>query len=128
MMGIVVFVMGSTATYMGWKIRTGNAGEDAAQTRKLHKKLALWMTTFIGLGYTGGVLSLVMQDHPLLENSHFWTGTLAIGLLAVNGGISMSKFGVGKAFLRTSHAYIGNIAMVFLLVYAFLGVRLGLSI
>ncbi|NEQ42816.1 MAG: DUF4079 domain-containing protein [Leptolyngbya sp. SIOISBB] len=128
MMGIVVLVMGSTATYMGWKIRTGSPGEDSATTRKLHKKLALWMTTFIGLGYTGGVLSLVMQNHPVLESPHFWTGTLAIGLLGVNGAISMSKFGGGKASLRTTHAYIGSVAMVFLLVHAFLGVKLGLSI
>lgn len=128
MMGIVVFVMGTTAAYMGWKIRTGKPGEDSATTRKLHKKLALWMTTFIGLGYTGGVLSLVMQDHPLLESPHFWTGTLALGLLGLNGAISMSKFGGGKPELRTTHAYIGSVAMVILLVHAALGVKLGLSI
>ena len=128
MMGIVVLAMGTTATYMGWKIRTGSPGEDSAKTRKLHKKLALWMTTFIGLGYTGGILSLVMQNHPLLESPHFWTGTAAIGLLGINGAISMSKFGGGKASLRTTHAYIGSVAMVFLLVHAFLGVKLGLSI
>ena len=129
MMGIVVFVMGSTAAYMGWKIRTGESdGPASATTRKLHKKLALWMTTFIGLGYTGGVLSLVMQDHPLLESPHFWTGTLAIGLLGLNGAISMSKFGGGKPELRTTHAYIGSVAMVILLVHAALGVKLGLSI
>ena len=128
MMGIVMLAMGTTATYMGWKIRTDSPGEESAKTRKLHKKLALWMTTFIGLGYTGGVLSLVMQNQPLLESPHFWTGTVAIGLLGVNGAISMSKFGGGKASLRTTHAYIGSFAMVVLLAHAFLGVKLGLSI
>ncbi|MEM9117134.1 MAG: DUF4079 family protein [Cyanobacteria bacterium P01_F01_bin.56] len=64
MMETAICIMDFTATYMGWKIRTGSPGGDSAKTRKLHKKLALWMTTFIGLGYTGGVLSLVMQNHP----------------------------------------------------------------
>lgn len=128
MMGIVVFVMGTTAAYMGWKIRTGEPNADSATTRKLHKKLALWMTTFITLGYTGGILSLVMQNQPVLQSPHFWTGTLAIGLLGLNGAISMSKFGGGKPSLRTTHAYIGSVAMVVLLVHAALGVKLGLSI
>lgn len=128
MMGIVIFVMGTTAAYMGWKIRTGEPGPDSATTRKMHKKLALWMTTFIALGYTGGILSLVMQGQPLLESPHFWTGTLAISLLGLNGAISMSKFGGGKAALRTTHAYIGSVAMVCLFVHAALGVKLGLSI
>ena len=63
MMSIVIFAMGSTAAIAGWKIRTGapDATMGAMPVRKFHKKVALWMTTFIAMGYTGGLLSLVMQ-------------------------------------------------------------------
>ena len=58
------------------------------------------MFTFIVLGYTGGVLSLVMQGQPIFESYHFWTGGLVIGLLGLNGAISFTKFGGGKAFFK----------------------------
>jgi hypothetical protein len=133
MMGIVIFVMGTTAAWMGWQGRLGDETdaevvEKKAQQRQLHKRLALWMFTFIALGYTGGLLSLVMQGQPIFESPHFWTGTAAIGLLMVNGAISVSKFGGGQQSLRNAHAYLGTVAMVVLFVHAFLGVKLGLAI
>ncbi|NEP19481.1 MAG: DUF4079 domain-containing protein [Leptolyngbya sp. SIO4C1] len=128
MMGIVIFAMGTTAAYAGWKIRTADQPEETAPTRKLHKRVALWMTTFIALGYTGGLLSLVMQGEPILESPHFWTGTAIVGMLGLNGAISFSKFGGGKDSLRTAHAYIGTAAVALMFVHAFLGLNLGLSI
>lgn len=128
MMGIVVFVMGTVAAWAGWQIRLGKKAASTGEKRSLHRRLALWMFTFITLGYTGGVLSLVMQGQPIFESPHFWTGSLVIGLLGLNGAISMTKFGGGKAALRTAHAYLGSLAMVILFVHAFLGLRLGLAI
>lgn len=130
MMGIVVFAMGSSAAIAGWKIRTGapDATVGSMPVRKFHKKVALWMTTFIAMGYTGGLLSLVMQDQPILESPHFWTGSAVLGLLGLNGAISMSKFGGGKDSLRNAHAYIGTAAVALMVVHAALGLKLGLSI
>jgi hypothetical protein len=128
MMGIVVFVMGSYTAWAGWQGRIGDDVEKKAEIRHMHKRLALWMFTFITLGYTGGVLSLVMQGEPIFESPHFWTGTLVIGLLGLNGAISITKFGGGKASLRTAHAYLGTVALGVMFVHAFLGLRLGLSI
>ncbi|NEO85927.1 MAG: DUF4079 domain-containing protein [Spirulina sp. SIO3F2] len=128
MMGIVVVVMGGTATLLGWQIRTKEAKDVTAQTRKMHKKIALWMMTFMMMGYTGGILSLIMQGQSIFESPHFWTGTGALALLGANGAISMTKFGGNKASLRTAHAYIGSLAILVLVAHAALGLKLGLSI
>lgn len=128
MMGIVILAMGSTAAYAGWKIRSFEKPEESTDTRKLHKRVALWMTTFIAMGYTGGLLSLVMQGKPILESPHFWTGTAIVGMLGLNGAISMSKFGGGKDSLKLTHAYLGSAAVGLMLVHAVLGLKLGLSI
>lgn len=129
MMGIVIFVMGSFTAYIGWKGRIGDDdAEKKAENRHTHKRLALWMFTFISLGYTGGVLSLVMQEKDIFQSPHFWTGSLVIALLAINGAISITKFGGGKDSLRTAHAYLGSFALAVMFVHAFLGLRLGMSI
>lgn len=130
MMGIVVFVMGSFVGLAGWRGRvlaTTN-GEAAIKSRADHRKLAPWMFLFIALGYTGGVLSLVMQHEPIMESPHFWTGSAVIALLALNGFISLTQFGGNKASLRTIHAYVGSIALCLLFFHAFLGLKLGFSI
>jgi magnesium-transporting ATPase (P-type) len=128
MMGIVIFVMGTFTAWAGWQGRLGDDVEKKAEMRTMHKRLALWMFTFITLGYTGGLLSLVMQGQPILESPHFWTGTLVIGLLATNGAISATKFGGGQPALRTVHAYLGTVALAVMFIHAFLGLRLGLAI
>lgn len=128
MMGIVIFVMGTFTAWAGWRGRTTQDLEKKPETLTMHKRLALWMFTFISLGYTGGVLSLVMQDQPILESPHFWTGSLVVGLLAINGAISITKFGGGKASLRTAHAYLGTVTLGIMFVHAFLGLKLGLAI
>jgi Protein of unknown function (DUF4079) len=129
MMGIVVLVMGSYTAYAGWQSRLTQDGEVAAKNRADHRKLAPWLFLFIAMGYTGGVLSLVMQKHPILESSHFWTGSIAIGLLLINGILSFTAFGgEKKEFFRTIHAYIGSIAMLVLLIHGIFGLQLGLSL
>jgi hypothetical protein len=128
MMGIVIFVLGIYTAAVGWKGRKAEEAPVRAKALGDHKKLAPMMSLFIALGYTGGILSLVMQGHPILQSAHFWTGSAALGVLGVNGAISASKFGGGKPALRTAHAYIGTVAMVVLFVHAALGVKLGLAI
>lgn len=128
MMGIVVLVLGSYTAWAGWQGRTT---QDLAVKEKAwadHKKLAPLMTLFITLGYTGGILSLVMQGHPILGSAHFWTGSAAIAVLGVNGLISATKFGGGQPALRTAHALIGTAAMGLLLVHGAFGLQLGLSL
>ncbi|MGF1460128.1 MAG: DUF4079 domain-containing protein [Leptolyngbyaceae cyanobacterium] len=128
MMGIVIFVLGLYVAWAGWRGRTATVPETTQSALADHKKLAPMMFLFIALGYIGGVLSLVMQDQPILQSPHFWTGSAALGILGLNGAISLSKFGGGQPALRTAHAYIGSIAMLLLFVHAALGVKLGLSI
>lgn len=129
MMGIVVVVMGAFVVWTGWQGRLLTATDDAAASEKRseHAKIAPLMFLFIVLGYTGGVLSLVMQRQPILQSPHFWTGTLVIGMLGVNGAIASLGFSKGKGF-RTIHAYLGSTAMVLILVHAVFGLMLGLSI
>jgi hypothetical protein len=129
MMGIVVLVMGSYIAYAGWRSRLTKDGEVAIKNRAAHRQLAPLMFLFVALGYTGGVLSLVMQQEPILESSHFWTGSVALILLAINATIALTGFGGDKKeTFRAFHAYLGSAVMILLLVHAVLGVNLGLSI
>jgi fucose 4-O-acetylase-like acetyltransferase len=105
---------------------TDNAVE--MENRSNHRKLAPWMFTFLALGYTGGLLSLVMQKQPILESPHFWTGSLVLGLLAINGLISVTGFGGNQKELRTVHAYLGSLTLGIMVIHALLGLKLGLAI
>lgn len=128
MMGIVIFVLGVFTAWVGWQGRTATDAEAATKARSSHRKLAPFLFLFIALGYTGGVLSLVMQGEPIFQSAHFWTGSAAVGLLGANGVISGTKFGGGKASLRTAHAYLGSVAMILLFAHAALGLKLGLTL
>ena len=86
------------------------------------------MFIFLALGYTGGVLSMVMQEQNIFESSHFWTGSVVLILLTINVILSATGFIGNKASLRTIHAYVGSIALALLLFHAALGLKLGLSI
>ena len=127
MMAIVVFVMGSFVAWAGWRGRLATDGEVAIQSRASHRQIAPLMFFFIAAGYTGGVLSLVMQDEPIFESPHFWTGSTVIVLLTINALLTLG-FGANKALLRKVHAYLGSTALALILVHAFLGLKLGLSI
>jgi fucose 4-O-acetylase-like acetyltransferase len=128
MMATVVFVMGSFVGLAGWRGRMIADTAMAMKSRADHRKLAPWMFLFMALGYTGGVLSLVMQNQPILESSHFWTGSIVLVLLAANGVISLTGFGRNKPVLRTVHAYLGSTALCLLFLHAVLGLKLGLAI
>jgi Protein of unknown function (DUF4079) len=126
MMGIVVVVMGSVVGLTGWRGRQLE-GEAATKSWAEHKKIAPFMFLFIALGYTGGILSLVMQQQPILQSPHFFTGTLAIVLLTINAVLAVTNFGKNKA-LRTVHAYVGSVALALLFFHGVLGLKLGLAI
>lgn len=127
MMGIVVIAMGSAAGIAGWQGRLATDAEIANKNRDAHRKIAPLMFLFMALGFTGGVLSLVMQHQPIFESSHFWTATLVLGLLAFNGILAVTGFGGNKS-LRTIHAYVGTVALVLMVIHGFLGLKLGLAI
>lgn len=127
MMGIVVLAMGSAVGFTGWRGRVVG-GEAAAKNWAEHKKIAPLMFLFITLGYTGGILSLVMQQKPILQSPHFITGTAAIVLLSINGVLIAVSGGKNKVLLRTAHAYLGTVALGLLLLHGVLGLKLGLSI
>jgi hypothetical protein len=128
MMGIVIFVMGSYVVYAGWKGRIALNKDVAIKNRADHRKLAPLMFTFIALGYTGGLLSLVMQKQTIMGSPHFWTGSSVLILLAINSAISLSNFGGNNQGLRNLHAYLGTSAFLTLVIHAILGFKLGISI
>ena len=127
-MAIVIFVMGSVAGLAGWRGRLLTDPEAKASSLADHRKIAPLMTLFLAMGYTGGLLSLVMQNKPLLESPHFWTGSAVLTLLFLNGTISLTGFGGNQAVLRSAHAYIGSAILCLLFLHALLGLKLGLSI
>ena len=128
MMGIVVLAMGSAVAYTGWQGRIASDKEVSLKSRSSHRQIAPWMFIFMALGYTGGLLSLVMQKQPILESPHFWTGTALLGVLALNGLIAFTGFGGNKDSLRITHAYLGTLAVGMMLIHGILGLKLGLSI
>ncbi len=127
MMGIVLFVMGSFVGLTGWKGRLATDTEVAVENRSSHRKIAPLMFLFIALGYTGGLLSLVMQHHSILESPHFWTGSALIALLLFQSITSFSGFW-GKQKLRSAHAYLGSVTLGLMLIHAILGLNLGVSL
>ncbi len=128
MMGIVVMVMGSVAGLTGWRGRVLSDPQVTQKSLTDHRHIALWMSMFIALGYTGGLLSLVMQGESILSSPHFWTGSAVLILLLVNGLISLTGFGGNRAALRTTHAYLGSLILCLLFTHALLGLKLGLSL
>ena len=128
MMGIVVFVMGSFVGLAGWRSRIVADREVAMENAIAHRALAPWMFGFMAAGYTGGLLSLVMQQKPILESPHFWTGSIVLLLLLMNGAIALFGFGKDKGTLRTVHAYLGSTALCLMFLHAVLGLKLGLAI
>jgi magnesium-transporting ATPase (P-type) len=129
MMGTVVLVMGSYVAYAGWQSRLSQDEAVIAKQKADHRQLAPLMFLFIALGYTGGILSLVMQHQPILASPHFWTGSAAILLLAITSIIANFGFGSDKSgALRTFHAYLGSSILVLLIVHGILGLKLGLAI
>ncbi|WP_341527791.1 DUF4079 domain-containing protein [Nostoc sp. UHCC 0302] len=130
MMAIVVFVMGSFVALAGWrgKLLESKDKDAALKNRIAHRQLAPWLFLFLASGYTGGVLSLVMQRQPIFESPHFWTGSLVLLLLLINGVISLSGFAGNKKALRAIHAYLGSVAVCILFVHAVLGLQLGISL
>jgi fucose 4-O-acetylase-like acetyltransferase len=128
MMAIVSLVMGSFVGLAGWRGRLVTDEKAALKSKLDHRKLAPWLFLFLATGYTGGLLSLVMQHKPILESPHFWTGSGVLILLGINGVISGSGFLGNKPALRTVHAYLGSIALSILFLHGLLGLKLGLAI
>lgn len=130
MMGIVIFVVGSYVADQGWKIRAKKDGDQEAlvKYKQAHRTMAPLMFAFLAMGYTGGVLSMVMQEQSLFASPHFWTGTSVLALLGLNGAISAVGFGQDKGTARTIHAYLGTAALLVMVVHAAFGLKLGLSI
>lgn len=126
-MAVVALGMGGYVAYQGWQIRLAGDPAAVAGARSEHRKAAPLMALFIYLGYTGGILSLVMQRHEILASPHFWTANLVLLLLAVNGALAATGFG-GRAVLRTVHAWVGSGLMGLLLIHGVLGLKLGLSL
>jgi fucose 4-O-acetylase-like acetyltransferase len=129
-MSIVIFIMGSFAGYAGWRGRVLATIDSQASIKSLgdHRKTAPLMALFLALGYTGGLLSMTMQEKPLLESPHFWTGSLILALLTINGSLSLSGFGGNQPNLRKVHAYIGSGILGLMFFHAMLGLKLGISI
>jgi hypothetical protein len=128
MMGIVIFVVGTFVGVTGWRGKLLVDKDTATKSRTAHRQLAPWLFLFLAGGYMGGVLSLVMQQKPLFASPHFWTGSLVLILLLINGVISLSGFFGDKAGLRVVHAYLGTIALGVMFVHAVLGFNLGISL
>ncbi|MFM7364792.1 MAG: DUF4079 domain-containing protein [Cuspidothrix sp.] len=130
MMGIVIFVVGTFVGVTGWrgKLLEGKDKEGAIESRNAHRQLAPWLFVFLAGGYTGGILSLVMQKKPLLASPHFWTGSVVLILLLINGVISLSGFFGDRAGLRAVHAYLGSTILLIMCIHAVLGLNLGISL
>jgi Protein of unknown function (DUF4079) len=128
MMGIVVLVMGGYVGWTGWRSRTSTDADEVMKNRGEHRKIAPLMFLFLAMGYAGGILSLVMQHQPILESPHFWTGSIVLALLTVNGLLSAGFGGDNKGLFRSIHAYVGSAVLVLFIIHAVFGLKLGLSI
>jgi hypothetical protein len=127
-MGIVIFMMGSFVAITGWKSRISADTAIVNESRANHRKVAPLMSAFLTIGYTGGLLSLIIQQKPVLESPHFWTGSIVVLLLWINGSLGFLGIKGEAKLTRSAHAYIGSTIMALLLVHVALGLNLGVSI
>jgi cyclophilin family peptidyl-prolyl cis-trans isomerase len=129
-MSIVMFMMGGYGAYAGWKGRLlrETDKEAAAKLRANHSKVITAMAAFMAIGATGGILSLVIQKHAIMESPHFVTGMTVLFMLFLNASISLSGFGGENPALRKAHAYFGSLILVVMVVHAIAGLKLGISI
>jgi Protein of unknown function (DUF4079) len=127
-MGIVIFMMGSFVAITGWKSRLVTDSAIVDENRANHRKVAPLMSAFLTIGYTGGLLSLIIQQKPVLESPHFWTGSIVVLLLWINGSLGFLGIKGEAKLTRSAHAYIGSTIMALLLVHVALGLNLGVSI
>jgi fucose 4-O-acetylase-like acetyltransferase len=129
-MSIVMFAMGGYGAYAGWKGRllTATDADAAVKSKTEHKKIMPAMFAFMAIGASGGLLSLVIQKHAVMESSHFLTAIAVLSLLVVNGLISVTGFGGNNPRRRKAHAYLGSGILVVMIVHALMGLKLGLSI
>jgi fucose 4-O-acetylase-like acetyltransferase len=129
-MSIVMFGMGGYGAYAGWKGRLlrETDKEAAAKSRNDHSKIISAMAVFMAIGATGGILSLVIQNKPIMESPHFVTGMTVLLMLLLNASVSFSGFGGDKPGLRKAHAYFGSAILIVMLAHAAAGLKLGLSI
>ncbi|CAH9114341.1 unnamed protein product [Cuscuta epithymum] len=67
-MAVVLIAMGGYGTYLGFRIRSSNDVEERAKAKDLHPKLLAGMFFFFSLGATGGIISLLTSDKPILES------------------------------------------------------------
>ncbi|MEN9215019.1 MAG: DUF4079 domain-containing protein [Gloeomargarita sp. DG02_4_bins_56] len=125
MMGIVLVFMGSFAAVTGWRGRLATDPQVAQQAWGDHRKLVPWLYLFLALGYSGGLLSLVMQGQEILHSPHFITGTVVLAGLTLNALLSLVM--KGQPVTRTLHAYVGSATLAVAVVHIAFGVKLGLS-
>ncbi|MCS6781672.1 MAG: DUF4079 domain-containing protein [Gloeomargarita sp. SKYBB_i_bin120] len=125
MMGIVLVFMGSFAAWRGWQGRLATDPHLKQQAWREHRQLVPWLYLFLALGYSGGLLSLVMQGQEIFHSAHFVTGTLVLAGLTVNALLALGM--KGAAAIRTLHAYVGSATLAVAVVHMALGVQLGLS-
>lgn len=125
MMGIVLVFMGSFAAWTGWRGRLATDPQVAQQAWSEHRKLTPWLYLFLALGYSGGLLSLVMQGQEIFHSAHFVTGTLVLAGLTLNALLALGM--KRQTLTRTLHAYVGSATLAVAAVHMALGVQLGLS-
>lgn len=126
-MATVLFAMGGYgAGYLGWQIRLSEDGDVIAKAKDMHPKLSLGMFIFFALGAVGGMMSLIMQDKPIFESPHVWTGLIGLSLLSFQAMLPL--FFAESRDSRSVHAYLGSAILALFLVHAGLGLKLGLSI
>ena len=128
-MGIVLATMATFGAFLGWKIRGGEGDiEFTGKTaRELHPTLMGLAFLFFFLGGQGGLVLLDVQNQPILNSTHFVTGSIGIALLAFQGLLPKFFASENGEGLRTVHAYLGSATMLLLFVHAGFGLQLGNS-
>ncbi|XP_059462516.1 uncharacterized protein LOC132191494 [Corylus avellana] len=124
-MAVVLLAMGGYGTYLGFRIRFSDDGEEKAMAKDLHPKLLGGMFFFFALGATGGIMALLTSDKPIFESPHAITGIIGLSLLTIQ--TILPALFENNPGLRNLHGILGSGIMSLFLVHAALGLQLGLS-
>jgi Protein of unknown function (DUF4079) len=115
--------------YLGWQIRLADSSSSSSSNtaaRRLHAPLMAGALLLFVFGVQGGIASLLLQNHSLLDSPHAATAGVLLALFSLQGlvGVNMG----GNISARTAHAAVGSVAIAALIGHAALGLQLGLSL
>lgn len=123
---LAISFLGGYGLYQGYLIRSSKDISAKRKAAAFHPTLMSILIGVMFIGAQGGLSSLLVQEHPILESSHAGSALLMFGMLTVQALLS-SLISVSP-IARNAHAYFGVATIAVVLYHITTGFSLGLEL